>query len=189
MELPITSFMPTSIIARRAASLSGARPRLVWMMTPVALMVGRSVEQAMRPKRSLASATSSSNDGQGWPARMASLAPSSVSRSALTAKERPWAVKASSMPGCRSNRSTLGSLRSSSCISASPVEPRGSRKLTAVSADVTSAAFLPDLAVQREHIVAIEPDRSEPPTTGGFRADANETEDETERWAKQDSNL
>ena len=55
----------------RVSSLSGARPRLVWMMTPVALMTGRRVDCKRRFKFATVIAASWSTRGQGLPSRLA----------------------------------------------------------------------------------------------------------------------
>ena len=120
---------PTASAAARAASLSGARPRLVWMTTPVALMTGRgdgSVRLAISDRTASAI---SSPDGAALPESTFFRAASSVSRASSTTISRPCAHTAAESDSPFTTRSTLGRLRSSEAFvicsldrSAAPLE-------------------------------------------------------------------
>lgn len=62
-------------MAASALSLSGARPRLVWMMTPVPLMTGRSVGAKSAASCSFTSRGQSWAAGAGPPPRVSAAAP------------------------------------------------------------------------------------------------------------------
>src|SRR4030042_264175 len=57
-------------MATRASFDSGARPRLVWMITPLALITGRKVGRRRRSARARIDSTSASVGGHCWPAAM-----------------------------------------------------------------------------------------------------------------------
>src|SRR6185437_4977122 len=92
-----------------ARSLSGARPRLVWSMTPVALMTGTSDG---RPAwfASVSARAGTPAMSSGWPASSAARASEIASRAATTAAR--CATRGSASVTALATASTLGSDRS-----------------------------------------------------------------------------
>jgi hypothetical protein len=99
-------------IASSASSESGARPRLVWTMTPVALTAGRSVGRPLR-RGGAGAGEEVALGGQEAPARTRARASSRAWRSASSTSARPSRSTQRRTSAASSRRSILGCFRSS----------------------------------------------------------------------------
>ena len=103
-----SSRAPTRSRAWRAASASGARPRLVWRTTPVAFNTRRSSGRCSARARAATRDTSSSTGAGALPCLRRSRASASSARAASTSKARGTPFTAWASPGCWSRVSTAG---------------------------------------------------------------------------------
>ncbi len=106
--------------ASRAASESGARPRLVWITTPVALRTGSS-EAAVGGRA--ATVASAARSGANAPRRTRSWASATARRT----RSRPNRSAAATSRGSASSASVRGTRRLASVIGWSPTEAYGNR--------------------------------------------------------------
>src|SRR5712692_3610591 len=96
----------------RASALSGARPRLVWSTTPVALITGRSENAPWRPSCSRTRPTrAAASGGSASPLSTRLRSASRTSRTSAVSRGRGTARASDRSPTSRSTWSTAGSRR------------------------------------------------------------------------------
>src|SRR4030043_180162 len=98
-------------MAWMADELKGARPRLVWRMTPVALITGSKDGEAQNWRTACALFSNSSCDGISFISRYPSRTSSRVCLSASKVKGRPYSPIQDWTLGLCNNCSTEGKLR------------------------------------------------------------------------------
>ena len=101
----------TSPTAAIASSANGARPRLVWITIPVALITCRNPGRARFANSAPARCSSSSDPGAAAPSRIASRAAASTRRSASVSAAAPYRCASAAASGNSSSFCTCGSAR------------------------------------------------------------------------------